>query len=117
MLEHYTVQTLEVPAEGFDASGIIEMVITGGTYGGEWALNVVLPGQTRNEPYGSMETEPAAMQADAAIESAQKWVADQAAEQGLEVVEFVNLNAHYKGTDSEGFFAGASFKLRRTSGS
>lgn len=90
---------LELPAGEFNADGLAVIMISGGRYGGAWAISATATadgpklGEFRTSSPRDLTGDP--RYPDLAIETAFIWLRGETVRLGLRLVGFENLNQHY----------------------
>jgi len=98
---------LNIPDEAFNKHDIATIVVTGGSYGGEWMLNAISMHTSPDEAtaIGKIRTGKAPERPDLAIVAAASWLEEECTRQGLSLRVFKDKNSDYS-PDAAPYFAG-----------
>lgn len=112
-LDYDVIQPLQIPDDAY-TDDIATIVVTGGSYGGIWALHAISTHQLPDdaEAIGGIETAEAPRQPDAAFAAAHRWIQESCAEAGLVLAHFKSLNSTYSPGEAP-FFCGGQFFIDR----
>jgi hypothetical protein len=111
-LQFQVVKPLVIPGDAYNADDVAVIVVTGGRYGGQWALNAIAThGSKKGCPIGEIETERDE-RPSMALDTALVWVNDACAKARVKLVTWQNKNDQY-GPDEAQFFASAIFVIDR----
>jgi hypothetical protein len=113
-LDYQVTEPLTIPDAAFSANDIATLVVTGGSYGGMWALNAI---STHTSPdqataIGSIQTDDAPQRPDLAVEAAEAWMREECERLGFKLAHVANQN-HVYPPDQAPFFAGIMFLIDR----
>lgn len=112
-LAYEVTQPLMIPADAWNADDIATILVTGGRYGGQWALRalIVADGKPAEACVGEIFT-AADNRPSMAVDTALIWVNDTCAKTGVRLAGFNNLNHTYD-AGSAPYLASALFYIDR----
>lgn len=106
----YDIDTpLDIPASCFSDQGVAVLLVTGGSYGGQWVLNALamnLDGSVSDQPCGSIMTGEAPRNPERALTAARAWCEAYCEGTPFSLAVFESLNHTYSPGEAP-FFASA----------